>query len=319
METTFKSMKDRDYDVLAVDGVDVDWLMKIPNLPSFDDKVFAELVGTFAGGPVGNFACMASHLGLAVASLCTVGSDDGGSKILADFKRFGVDCSYVDIDPLSITPFVVVLVDPSGEKAVVIPEMAVRTKRPLDFEAIGRSRYVYLSAVKPDRFLQVATEAKKVGTKVMADIEPSPAINKEKAEEIVRMCDIASFNEQGFVAAFNQEFSIKRAQELLLLGPEVIVVTRGKKGVVALSREEVIEFPAYQVDVQDTTGAGDTFNASFLFAVSKGYDLEYSVRFASGAAAIIIQSLGTRAHFPALSAVEDFVNKNKIKKLGEKE
>jgi sugar/nucleoside kinase (ribokinase family) len=77
--------------------------------------------------------------------------------------------------------------------------------------------------------------------------------------------------------------------------------------------------PAHKVEVLDTTGAGDTFNAAFLFSLIKGYDLEHSVRFANGAAALVIQSMGTRTHLPSVFATEDFIKNNQVTLVGEKE
>ena len=57
---------------------------------------------------------------------------------------------------------------------------------------------------------------------------------------------------------------------------------------------EHIRVPAFQVEVKDTTGAGDTFNASFLSCLSKGYSLLECAWLATASAACQIQKVGAR-------------------------
>lgn len=299
--------REKDIDVLAVGGIDIDWLLKMPKLPSFDEKLRAEYLGQYPGGPVGNFACIASNMGLKVASVCTLGDDAGGKLLLEDFKDYGVDISYIRVDPEFITPFVVVIVDPTGEKAVIIPELNQKTATIISPEAIRRSKYVYMMGFDHHLFREIAAIAQPSGTKMMADIEPSEELMGEKIYDLLSLCDIASFNQQGFETAFDKSFSIDAVQNLLDHGPEIVLVTRGAKGVVAASKDEVVEIDAYDVPVRDTTGAGDTFNAAFLFAKIQGYDLSKSVQFGNAASAILIQTIGTRTNLPKPDAIKSFI------------
>ena len=109
----------KDIEILAVDGIDVDWLLKMPKLPTYDEKLTAEFLGKFAGGPVGNFACLASSFGLKVSAACTLGEDEGGKILLTEFLKCGVDTTFIVRKKDFTTPFVIVVVDPTGEKAVM--------------------------------------------------------------------------------------------------------------------------------------------------------------------------------------------------------
>ena len=297
----------KDIDVLAVGGIDIDWLLKMPKLPSFDEKLRAEYLGQYPGGPVGNFACIASNMGLRVASMCTLGDDEGGNLLLEDFQNYGVDVSYITIDPKIITPFVIVIVDPTGEKAVIIPELNQNTAATISPEAVRRSKYVYMMGFDHQMFRKIADIAHLSGTKMMADIEPSEELTGEKIYDLLALCDIASFNQQGFTTAFDKPFSMAAVRNLLDHGPEIVLVTRGAKGVVAASKDEVVEIDAYDVSVSDTTGAGDTFNAAFLYAIIQGYGLEESVKFGNAASAILIQTMGTRTNLPTPKAIKTFM------------
>jgi len=61
------------------------------------------------------------------------------------------------------------------------------------------------------------------------------------------------------------------------------------------------------VEVKDTTGAGDCFNAVFIACLSKGWTIEQAAKYASAAAAISIQNVGAREGLPTQNEVETFI------------
>ncbi len=63
------------------------------------------------------------------------------------------------------------------------------------------------------------------------------------------------------------------------------------------------------MEVIDTLGAGDVFHGAFAYALAKGFDLEYTVRFANAAAALKCRKPGGRAGIPTCEEVEALINK----------
>jgi len=306
-------MKDRKFDVLAVGGVSVDLVLKTPHLPAHDEKVVGELVGRLSGGPAANFACAASRLGLKAASWAGVGDDENGRLILKDFEDFGVDTSLIHIQGQAETPFTVVMIDPTGEKAiVVIPTFQHEYSLETAAEALAQSRVLYTMPQDLDRFLALARLAHRHGAEVMIDVEANVCAERERLEQILAQTDIASFNQAGFAAAAGQPVSVEAAQLLLAFGPHTIVVTRGGAGSLAVTRAEVAEHPGYRVAVVDTTGAGDTFNAAFLAATLQGKSLEERLHFANAAAAISVTALGARGRLPTPAGIETFLEKGMV-------
>ncbi len=306
-----QSVKTKDIDLLAVNGICIDWLLKMPKLPSYDEKLSAEYLGKFAGGPVGNFACLASSFGARVAAACTLGADEGGKIIHQDFAQFGVETTYVVHDAAFTTPFVIVMVDPTGEKAVILPRLEENDSAGINPQALARSKYVYMLAADYKNTLKAAKQAHLFDTKVVLDIEPSETLTSDRLTKLLSYCDIASFNEQGFTACYGQPFAVEKARHVLSLGPSVIVITRGKLGSLAVSKNETVGLPGYSVDVKDTTGAGDTFNAAFMSRFIQGVKLEGCLRFGNAAAALLIQTVGTRTHIPTLNEIDQFIKSQK--------
>ncbi len=93
-------------------------------MPEHDQKVLGQLVGKQPGGMGGNVACGASRLGLRTGMVSWVGDDADGQLVLDDLRHFGVDTGHVKVEPDTTTNFTTVLIDPTGEKAIVIVSTA---------------------------------------------------------------------------------------------------------------------------------------------------------------------------------------------------
>ena len=302
----------RPIDILSIGGIDLDLVMTVPRVPGPDEKAIGKLIGRLPGGPVANSACAASRLGLNVSSYCQVGDDQGGRMIIAGFEEYGVETSLIEVRQGEETPFTVILIDPSGEKVIIIvPTFKAHYSRDVLARVLPDTSYLYMLPGDEETFLAVAQEAHKHGTQVMIDIEPDSCSQQQKLERILRHTDIAGFNHFGFVAATGQQPSVAAARSLLAsassAGPHTVIVTLGNKGALAVTEDEAAEHPGFAVSAADTTGAGDTFQAAFLAATIQGKSLAERLRFANGAAALSVMAIGPRGHLPTTTEVEAFL------------
>ena len=88
---------------------------------------------------------------------------------------------------------------------------------------------------------------------------------------------------------------------------KIFGIKLGKEGCILTDFKEQVRLPAYPgIRVMDTTGAGDTFNASFLYGVSRGWTLRECAEFANAAAARAIGFMGARGGVATEAAVEQF-------------
>ena len=91
--------------------------------------------------------------------------------------------------------------------------------------------------------------------------------------------------------------------KLIINYPEKLIVTVGSRGVKAADAEGVFLVPSLKSDVVDTTGAGDTFNGAFAFALSQGQDFREALHLANVAAGLSVEKEGAQAGMPNLEAV----------------
>ena len=91
------------------------------------------------------------------------------------------------------------------------------------------------------------------------------------------------------------------------LGPSMVVVTLGADGALVVTKEEAHQVPGWRVDVVDTTGAGDTFNATFLTGLLEERPLSECLTRANAGAALSVTGLGPRGGLPTPSEITQFL------------
>ena len=84
---------------------------------------------------------------------------------------------------------------------------------------------------------------------------------------------------------------VRGARWALSAGAQMVVVKRGEHGAAIFSAESAqIDVPRFQVKAIGTVGAGDSFDAGFLYAYDRGSSTEESARFANAMAALVVSA-----------------------------
>ncbi len=304
-------MDKRPFDIIAIDGIDLDIVMKVDRLPGYGEKVMGDLVGRLPGGPCANFACAAARLGMQVASFSTVGDDVEGQIIIDDFANYGVSTEFMQVQAGEATPFTVILIEPDGERSIIVIPTFKPSYHDDQFQhTFSQTRAIHTFPNDPEQFIRLAKIAHANKTKVMIDVEATTGASRQNLEAMLRWVDIASFNERGFVRVSGEPATIEGARKLLAYGPEVVVVTLAGKGALAVTAVSATQISGHSVAVQDTTGAGDTFNAAFLSSTLQGNSLEQCLDFANAAAALSVTGLGPRGGLPTAAQVKAFLERD---------
>ena len=108
--------------------------------------------------------------------------------------------------------------------------------------------------------------------------------------DLIVVANVAFPNGQVFLTLASRA----AAQDLLARGPQTVMVKRGERGSMVATRAGVTEFPAFRVNVVDSTCAGDACAAGFLLGISRGWTLAESVRLANAAGALCTTQLSHR-------------------------
>lgn len=94
------------------------------------------------------------------------------------------------------------------------------------------------------------------------------AAHRARIDRMIAMSDILKMSDED-LAWFGMAGEAEAARIWLAAGPKIVVFTRGPRGAVAYTTRGAVEVPGVKVEVADTVGAGDTFNAGILAALSR--------------------------------------------------
>ena len=105
------------------------------------------------------------------------------------------------------------------------------------------------------------------------------------------------------------------AHALRALGPEVVIVTLGAEGALLCSQSGDTHVPAHQVQVVDTTAAGDTFVGGLVAALLQGLALEEAVRYATCAGTLATMRLGAQTSIPTAAEVNALFSRGELPRI----
>lgn len=86
-----------------------------------------------------------------------------------------------------------------------------------------------------------------------------------------------------------------------------VVVKLGKEGAISVKNGIIKRLPGYVVEAVDTTGAGDSFNAGYLFGFLSGKDVETSMRYGNACGALSVSGFGGSTNTPTFDQLEQFI------------
>jgi ribokinase len=298
-------MENRDIDLLGIGNPCADVVLRCERLPIWDDKCAGSAVGTYAGGVESNAACAASRLGWRTAVLGEVGDDAHANFLLDAFTIDAVSTQWIRRRVGAASASTMLMLSPEGERAMVWVPMASGVTDPHLEAALACTHLAYTMPYDANALAQLYEATRRAGALLAIDIEREAARKPGNLNSFLRHCDIAFLNESGYSAALGKAPDEPELRGLLNeANAKVIVVTLGGRGACAVDQSGFFEMPAVPVSLVDATGAGDSFNAAFLFAWRRSSSLREALRFACAAASFTVTAIGARSGMPTLEQVE---------------
>jgi len=285
----------------------LDYLSILPYIP-MDEKV--EIIQNLiqGGGPTATAIITAARLGANTAFIGCVGDDEKGKTILQEFEKETVDTKFVQVNVGKKSPSAFCWIEKStGKRSIAWTKGTIL---PLDatninYELIASLKLLHLDGHNTEAAIIAAKIAKENDVLVSLDA----GTNLPGIDELIQLSDICIAPEN-FALKYTGENNIQKAAEKLLeTNCIVAAVTSGKDGVFAITSKGSIIQRAFEVEVVDTTGAGDVFHGAFAYAFIQGWEINKVVEFASATAAIKCMQLGGRTGIPSLSEVNEFLAK----------
>lgn len=294
-------------DILVVGSLNVDLVVRTPRFPQPGETISGEDLQVIPGGKGANQAVAASRLGANVSMLGRVGKDNFGDFLLDNLNSNNVDAQLVQRDKSS-TGTATIIVDADGQNSIVLSAGANGKVSSLDVDHASFSDFSLLLLqleIPTPTVLSAAKRAKEYGLTVI--LNPAPA--KNIPDELISLTDFIIPNETELSLLTDQTVNDtasaeKAAKSLIERGPKTVIVTLGSNGALVVTRELTQHIPAFNVEVIDTTAAGDAFIGGFATALLANKSLEDAVRYGCATGALATTKFGAQPSLPTKEEVE---------------
>jgi ribokinase len=303
--------------ILVIGSANQDLIISLPHLPGPGETVIGGNYQTAFGGKGANQAVAAARAGGKVILMSKLGEDEAARRMLGQWEKDGLDVSSVLRDRKEPTGAAFIFVDHNGENCIGVASGANANLSPQDIQdsaaVIQCAGCLLLQMEIPmDTVKAAAGLAAEYGTPVILNPAPAGPI----PSEILRDIDILTPNlsEAGKLTglSLHDPESIERAAGLLLdMGVKSVIITLGSRGVYMAGQGLTSRrfLPAFEVEVRDTTAAGDVFNGALAAALSGGRSLARAAEFGAAAAAMSVTRMGAQISAPRLKDIELFLRK----------
>ncbi len=272
-----------------------------------DESEFKKLLSslkiedTVSGGSVANSIVGLSQLGNEVGFIGKVNDDELGAKYEEGLNKENVKYFYKKKKEKIPTGTCLILITPDSERTMItfLGTAGKISDNDINVDAVKKSEILFLEGYLWDEGEPKKAFEKAISNsnKVAMSLSDLFCVERHKPhflELIKSKIDITFANEQeimSLIEAKNFNDVINFSKEI----DKLIIVTRGEKGAIAISGDEVVECSAKKdLKIRDLTGAGDLFAGGFLHGYINNKSLKESLITGTDMSSKVIQIIGAR-------------------------
>lgn len=293
--------------IIVFGSLNMDIAIQVEKFPEPGETILSTGYMHSPGGKGGNQALAAAREGVKVALIGRVGSDDYGKSLRDELKSHGVMVSGVAYTDTAPTGCAIVTRDKTGENNIIVMSganmEAIHDQVP--DEILVKGNYLLMQMELPvDQTITLLERAHARGVKTILNLAPAITLPK-KALGLLDYLVVNSIEARQIAEKLNlktENNAIKLAQALAIEGQLTCIVTIGKGGSVAVTKDGqawgVPIMPLDQSLVVDITGAGDAYCGVLTAALHQGVELPEAMRRASVAGSLTCLKAGTQLAMP---------------------
>ncbi|CCQ33186.1 fructokinase protein [Halorhabdus tiamatea SARL4B] len=284
-----------------------------------------------AGGAPANLAVAMTRLGAAPYLWTRLGADPFGRHLKEALTDQGIPDRFLELDSTRKTAHTLVGDDPAADQSFVFYKegtatMAMESGTVPD-ETLSNLEWVHFGGVmlceEPARtaMLDLAERAGEAGCTVSfdpntrEDLWPDPADLEPTLRSALELADVVKTDREDLSILWKTEgASIESvAEELTTYGPHTVFLTQGGDETYGLATADPpwgaaeTKQPTLDVDVVETTGAGDAFTAGVITALLEEKSFDAAIRFGNAVGALATTDTGAMAPLPTREAVEELL------------
>jgi ribokinase len=292
--------------LVVIGGLNMDLIVRVARLPKPGETVAGDSLLRAPGGKGANQAVAAARMGASVSMVGRVGRDSFGRELKRSLRDASVSRRWVHTSSRRSTGAALIEVDEHGENSIAVAIGANADVLPEDIprRAIQKADVVAAALEAPLVGIAEAFRvARSAGVRTVLNVAPAQSV----PPDLLGMTDVVICNQHelgvllGRTVAAGDEAVAARA-----LGgatDQLVVVTLGERGALAVDGDRSVEQAAFAVQSIDSTGAGDAFVAGFVTGRWWSDGLEAALRMGCAAGALATTKSGAQPAMPTLDAV----------------
>ena len=310
-------------DVVVVGELNVDLiLVGLPSLPEMGQCKLSKDVQFTLGSASAIFASNIARLGKKVGFVGKIGDDEFGNFILESLKRQQVDISHIIRDKKGKTGICVSLSFPDNYAMASYPGVReTMSIADVDFDYIKSARHLHMSSYYLQPMMipgcpELFRTAKENG--LSTSLDPDSDSTNTWSDNIFQVLDYVDIflpNEREALKIIKCD-DILLALEILARRINMVAIKRGRDGVIVQSLQQRLGAKAFEIEVIDTTGAGDSFNAGFIYQYLNKAGIEECMIWGNACAALSTTKAGGTTAFPTRQEAKTFIEKRHLETKG---
>jgi len=289
--------------VAVVGSANIDLTTFAERFPKPGETIFGRSFNLGFGGKGANQAVAARLCGADVFMVARVGSDLFGPATIENFRKQGIDATYVKQAQGISSGVAPIFVEPSGQNRILVVKGANDAIKPVDVDAAedmlkSVDCIVLQFEIPIETVYYTIAFARKHGIRCILNPAPAQAVEMAALNELDYFIPNEHEAETITGAAVKTvDDAMNCAAKLLASGIRRVIVTLGANGALLAGREATEHVAAFPVNCIDSTGAGDAFIGSFAVFLGEGIAEKEAVRRANLYAALSTTGVGTQKSF----------------------
>jgi len=290
-------------EIITLGSLNVDYVAQVPHLPIQGETIQATEFSIFPGGKGANQAVAAARMGGEVAIIGCIGQDNDGELFKKVLKENNIDLNGLKESSKTRTGLAMISLDKNGNNNIITYSGANEDLTIKDIIALeslfAKAKIANLhwdvSKKVGEKFIKMANDK---NVKVVLNLAPVRPIDID----VLSLVDVLIVNEVETkmlteIKVKNLKTARKAAEKLRKMGLKKVIITLGENGIALFDHNEEHFLSISDVEVVDTTAAGDTFTGAFTYFYLEN-SLVRAAELASEAASLAVTKKGAIPSIP---------------------
>jgi len=302
------------FDILVAGEINPDLILTADVTPAYGQvEKLVDAATLTIGSSSAIFACGVARLGLKVAFIGVCGDDVFGHFMLDEMSKRNVDVSNVIVRSDGQTGLSVIL-NNGSDRAILTHSGLIAELQASDIpdDLLCQSKHLHVASyflqtkLQPD-LPKLFQRAHSFRLTTSLDTNYDPSEQWLGFDELLSVTDVFLPN-QTEALSITKAGDVESASRQLATKVKLVAVKLGAEGGLACSQDAVFKSTSIPVNVVDTVGAGDSFDAGFMYGYLNNWELEKSLRLACVYGALSTQQAGGTNGQPTLEEAMQYVS-----------